>query len=143
MTLHSFVVAFLIWPSCILFLIMLIPIPFVSRLVSKIVLKVESVQIANVSLLLVFSVLALVNTAQLTYKWRSKMQDVDPKQLALDPSLQQRVDQGRFKLERDLYIAMTAFVLLAALMKTARKHMELHSLNGELKARISAAKKNN
>lgn len=141
LTLQAAEVEMLIIPSFIIFLLFIFPLPVVSRVVSKIVLMIESVNISGISLLFVLTggaCFLFVN--QLT---RARQLEDQPRDFH-DLSAKLDFQAKKWKSERDMYIHAVTFILLAAVMKFARlirENDKLRVVAGEATNTAAASKK--
>jgi hypothetical protein len=101
-----------------LFLLMLIPIPGLSRLVSKIIFSVERFQFHGISCLFILTGLALFLFIARWMDWYQKDRFVFHKPEDVAGRLTH--DAKRLRHERDMYIHALLFVLLASLLKMVR-----------------------
>lgn len=129
-SLQTLEVEFLILPTFVLFVLFTVPIPVVSKLLSKLVLRIERLQLGGVSILMVLTVLSLILFANSFLRYSKQyssdnkfdlldIKDVKPDRFH-DLSLKVEYQGKKWKAERDMYIHCLGFVLLAAVTKMSR-----------------------
>ena len=144
----SLEVNFLIYPAFALFLLMLIPVPMLSKLVARGIAKLESCRIYGVSPLFaiaVFGVLAFSFAYQKHYAQYGG--DAASGSAAINAARQQNnIDYSRllarkWRAERNLYMHGIVALLYCALLKMARLTLEASVLAKAAAAANSTAKK--
>mmetsp|Transcript_12067 Transcript_12067/g.13882 ORF Transcript_12067/g.13882 Transcript_12067/m.13882 type:complete len:148 (+) Transcript_12067:43-486(+) len=119
-SLQSFEVEVLIAPAFVIFMMFIIPIPFLSKLISRMVLKLESISISGISVLFVLTVVTLILFVNQVYTTAKKYGSGNPAPEFVDLAAKLEHQGKKWKAERDLYIHAISFVLLASVMKFAR-----------------------
>ena len=118
LTLASLEVDLVIVPFLIIFLLMLLPVPLLSDLLTRLVTSIERIQFMNFSILLVGSVLSFLFFAFSLYK----------NMTAFDKKPHHEGDLAiwlgkRRQSERNMYLHCLCFVLIAAVWKLARLNL--------------------
>jgi uncharacterized membrane protein len=138
-TAHMLEVDVVIIPAFVIFLLFIVPLPILSRLVSKMVLALESVQVQGVSVLLCLTLLAGGLFANQFHQWNNHYGYSVPAQDFSSLSVKMEFQAKKLRTERNLYIHAMAFVLLAAIMRFARLIRENEKLRREAGAAVNAA----
>jgi hypothetical protein len=120
---------YLIVPSFIVFLLFIVPIPLLSKIVTKIVLAVESVRVQGISILLICTIGTFVFFVN---QWVGLQQRDSNRPAPTELDLQLQWQGKKWKAERDLYIHAVAFILLAAITKLARLNEQQQKMKADL-----------
>ena len=129
-SLQTLEVDFLILPAFVVFVLFTIPVPVVSKLLSRLILRIERLQVSGVSLLVVLTVGSLILFLNSFLRYSKQygadnkfdllnVKDLKPDRFH-DLSLKVEYQGKKWKAERDMYIHCLGFVLLAAVTKIAR-----------------------
>eukprot|EP00388_Colpodella_angusta_P039176 GDKK01046603.1.p1 GENE.GDKK01046603.1~~GDKK01046603.1.p1 ORF type:complete len:172 (-),score=30.61 GDKK01046603.1:118-633(-) len=126
-TMLSVEVNFLIYPAFVIFLLMLIPIPFLSKLVAKLVAKIESIRVGGLSILLVITLVGIVFFL-ISFNDQREYMFTHPN--AVLPEGRHHMDylSKKWRGERNMYIHAILAVLYSSLLKMARVTLESHEL---------------
>jgi hypothetical protein len=130
LSLESLEVDFVIAPLFVIFLLMLLPVPLLSRMLTRLVAAIESVQLLNMSILMLGSCLSFLFFLVTAYtNWN--LSQVKPK--AVEQRIVDEWNLKRRRGERNLYLHWLAFVLIAAVWKIARINAALAKIQREAK----------
>ena len=125
LSIESLSLDLVIVPSLFVFLTMLVPLPLLSKLVSKFVLKVESVQaFKGISILVVSTALSFLFFAFSVNKHWTQYSSANRPQ-----NNYKEWDVERLKHERNMYLHCLSFVLVAALLKISRMTLKIEKAN--------------
>lgn len=122
----------LIYPAFFLFVMALLPIPFISRRVCKFIATIENIRFQGISILMIVTIGAFILFGLSMKEYRDRFTTVSgEEQMTLDTS--RRADQQfhakKWRAERNLYVHAMVAVLYSSLLKIARltlENMQLH-----------------
>ncbi|RNF16519.1 uncharacterized protein Tco025E_05202 [Trypanosoma conorhini] len=123
LSLFTLEVTYLIMPAMLLFVLFIVPVPRVSRYVSRVVSFVERPNFHGLSLLLLLTLVTFVTFVVQFVEWRKRYGPGKPR--FADLSLEVDWEAKKWRHERNMYIHALATVLCAAIMKFARLYTAL------------------
>lgn len=128
----------LIYPAFAVFLLMLIPIPLLSKYIAKLIAKLESIRIGGASLLFVIAIggalLFSLSLKEFYDEYGGPMgKDGKPFPDASHRDYARHLSR-KWRLERNMYIHGIVSILYASLLKMARLTLESHALKKKAKA---------
>lgn len=113
----------LIVPAFIVFVLFIIPIPLLSRAMSRAMGYAERVNFYGVSVLTIVTVATFIGFVLQVIDWRRKYSGGKPS--FAEMTMEIDWEGRKWRLERNMYIHALATVLSAAVMKFARLHNAL------------------
>lgn len=123
-TFLAFEVNVLIYPAFIVFLLMLIPIPILSKYISKFIAKVESIRVAGFSSLSAIAFMGVVLFGLALYDQREYIFSHSQKSIVKEGPLHMDYLSKKWRNERNMYIHAILAILYCSLLKMARLTLE-------------------
>ena len=125
----------LIYPAFVLFILTLVPIPFISRRVCKLIATIENIRFQGVSVLMIITIGAFILFGLAMKEYRDRYAAISGSdQLNLDTSRKadQQFHSKKWRAERNLYVHAMVAVLYSALLKIARLTLENNALQKKI-----------
>ncbi|CCD14053.1 hypothetical protein, unlikely [Trypanosoma congolense IL3000] len=110
-------------PAFIVFVLFIIPIPLLSRVMSRVLGYLERVNFYGVSLLTIAMVATFLGFVSQFFEWRKRYGGAKPN--FVDVAMEIDWEGKKWRHERNMYIHALATVLCSAVVKFARLHNAL------------------